>query len=210
MASQPTKVAIRTYQVGFGDCFLLSFQYNRAGEKHVLIDFGTTKLPPKAPKSRMMDIAADIRKRTGGNLHAVVATHRHQDHISGFATAKGKGTGDVIKGLKPSYVVQPWTEDPNLAPDATGPGGKSTKKLTADHKHIASLAAMHDVARLAPAAPPPAPPDEPPPRKRASPRAPEASPRDAAGRAAAGLDRRSAEKLRRGELRLEARLDLHA
>jgi DNA-nicking Smr family endonuclease len=66
---------------------------------------------------------------------------------------------------------------------------------------------MRDVARLDPAAPPPAAADEPPPRKRASPRAPEAA--SVAGRAASGLDRRSAEKLRRGELRLEARLDLH-
>jgi DNA-nicking Smr family endonuclease len=68
---------------------------------------------------------------------------------------------------------------------------------------------MRDVARLDPAAPPPGLPDEQPPRKRASPRAPEAASRDVAGRAASGLDRRSAEKLRRGELRLEARLDLH-
>jgi DNA-nicking Smr family endonuclease len=64
---------------------------------------------------------------------------------------------------------------------------------------------MRDVARLDPAAPPPAPAAAPPPRQRASPRAPGT----VAGRAAAGLDRRSAEKLRRGELRLEARLDLH-
>jgi DNA-nicking Smr family endonuclease len=68
---------------------------------------------------------------------------------------------------------------------------------------------MRDVARLDPAAPPPTPADEPPPRKRAAPHAPEAASRAVAGRAAAGLDRRSAEKLRRGELRLEARLDLH-
>ena len=74
------------------------------------------------PATRMMDIAHDIKQRTGGKLHAVVATHRHKDHISGFETKKGgKGTGDVIRSLKPNLVVQPWTEDPELDPKATGP-----------------------------------------------------------------------------------------
>ena len=143
MAKSPEQVTIRTYQVGFGDCFLLSFQYAGNVEKHVLIDFGTTKLPPKAPKSRMLDIANDIAKRTKGGLHAVVATHRHADHISGFATmTSGKGSGDVIRGLKPAFVAQPWTEDPKLAPDAKAPPDRA-----GDQKHIAALSAMHDVAR---------------------------------------------------------------
>ena len=124
MASAPKSVTIRTYQVGFGDCFLVSFSYGPKSEKHILVDFGSTGFPKRVPKSRMMDIAHDIKKRTNGKLHAVVATHRHRDHISGFATAKGKGTGDVIRSLKPALVVQPWTEDPKLGPKATGPAGK--------------------------------------------------------------------------------------
>jgi hypothetical protein len=149
MAQSPKKVTIRTYQVGFGDCFLLSFGYAQSGKesaKHILVDFGTTKLPPTAPKTRMMDIARDIQKRTGGSLHAVVATHRHQDHISGFATAAGgKGTGDVIRALKPKYVVQPWTEDPDIPTDATGP--RKTAKPSSNGKHIAMLQDMHAVAQ---------------------------------------------------------------
>ena len=124
MASAPKSVTIRTYQVGFGDCFLVSFSYGPKSEKHILVDFGSTGFPKRVPKSRMMDIAHDIKERTNGKLHAVVATHRHRDHISGFATAKGKGTGDVIRSLKPALVVQPWTEDPKLGPKATGPAGK--------------------------------------------------------------------------------------
>src|SRR5437868_2286326 len=106
MPIAPTSVSIRTYQVGFGDCFLLSFSYASAKERHVLVDFGSTKLPPKAPKSRMDDIAADIKTRTKGKLDGVVATHRHKDHISGFQTAKnGKWPGDVIRSLAPTVVV---------------------------------------------------------------------------------------------------------
>ena len=131
MATAPTNATIRTYHVGFGDCFLLSFQYSRKSERHVLIDFGSTGFPKGVPKSRMMDIAKDIKHRTGGKLHAVVATHRHRDHISGFATDKaGQAPGDVIKSLKPDLVVQPWTEDPKLGPDATVVGScrrRSTK-----------------------------------------------------------------------------------
>lgn len=140
MVAAPKSVKIRTYHVGFGDCFLLSFAYARGPERHVLIDYGSTGLPPKTPKTRMMDIANDIKKRTGGKLHAVVATHRHKDHISGFETKKGgKGTGDVIRSLKPDVVVQPWTEDPKLGVNATGPLADGKKK-------IAGLASMQTVA----------------------------------------------------------------
>jgi hypothetical protein len=156
MAKAPTSATIRTYHVGFGDCFLVSFEYSRKSERHVLIDFGSTGFPKGVPKSRMMDIAKDIKQRTGGKLHAVVATHRHRDHISGFATEKaGKGTGDVIRSLKPDLVVQPWTEDPKLRPKATGPGASNAKvkKFGAGtSQQVAALSLMHEVAHLSLAA----------------------------------------------------------
>jgi hypothetical protein len=151
MAKAPKRATIRTYHVGFGDCFLLSFEYGPKSEKHVLIDFGSTGFPKGVPKSRMIDIAQDIKKRTQGKLHAVVATHRHRDHISGFATQKGgKGSGDVIRLLKPNVVVQPWTEDPKLDPKATGPGTSAKIKKFGDgtREHIGALSLMHEVAQL--------------------------------------------------------------
>src|SRR6185295_13417908 len=79
-----------------------------------------------------------------------VVTHRHRDHISGFAT-DGNGTGKTIAALKPDFVVQPWTEDPNAKPDALtatvtvgAKGGASAKHLTAHY--LGSLEAMHRVA----------------------------------------------------------------
>jgi ribonuclease BN (tRNA processing enzyme) len=161
MATAPKSVTIRTYHVGFGDCFLVSFSCGPKTERHILVDFGSTGFPKRVPKSRMMDIAKDIKKRTNGKLHAVVATHRHRDHISGFATAKGKGTGDVIRSLKPALVVQPWTEDPKLSPKATGPAGKEKTKTgrkaknkgmieklgAGAFKQIAALGLMHEVAQ---------------------------------------------------------------
>ncbi len=93
MATSPKSVEIRGYQVGFGDCFLLSFVYSDTDKRHVLIDFGTMELPTrgtprKAAKAseHMPQVASHIAKVCGGSLTAVIATHRHADHISGFGT----------------------------------------------------------------------------------------------------------------------------
>ena len=87
---KPTSLTIRAYQVGFGDCFLLSFDYAHASKKsdrkrHMLIDFGTTGMPGDLDREEQMKkVARDIAERCDGKLHIVVATHRHKDHIGGF------------------------------------------------------------------------------------------------------------------------------
>jgi len=45
MASSPTSLTIRSYQVGFGDCFLLQFHYASGGDRNGLFDFATTGVP---------------------------------------------------------------------------------------------------------------------------------------------------------------------
>jgi hypothetical protein len=138
----PTSVTIRSYQVGFGDCFLVSFNYGADGgarRRHVLIDFGSTSLPKKGSFS-LDSVAKDIKQQTGGKLTAVVATHRHRDHISGF----GGETGKLIADLKPDVVVQPWTEDPKAQPDATS----LSTAVQGAKGFVGALAAMHDVARF--------------------------------------------------------------
>lgn len=123
MAKNPKSVEVRSYQVGFGDCFLLSFIYSSTDRRHVLIDFGTTALPRNGrPSEHMPNVAKAIQAVVGdGNrLTAVVATHRHADHISGFATdARSGKSGEIIRALRPRLVLQPWTEDPNAQPNAT-------------------------------------------------------------------------------------------
>ncbi|HVH44225.1 MAG TPA: hypothetical protein VM925_17860 [Labilithrix sp.] len=118
MSTKPVGASLRTYQVGFGDCLLLRVDYPEFS-RHVLFDFGTTKRPEGASKDRMLEIAEDIAEATNGALDAIVITHRHADHNSGFAGA----SGDVIARLGPKIVVQPWTEDPRLDSDATAPRG---------------------------------------------------------------------------------------
>lgn len=143
----PQQVEIRSYNVGFGDCFLLSFVYE-GEKKHVLIDFGSTK-PPDKLDDFQIKVAEHIREVTGGRLHAVVATHRHKDHISGFATNKnGTASGDIIRALADAgkaLIIQPWTEDPDAATGFRG----SKRAPHRSKKAVAftqQLDAMNDIA----------------------------------------------------------------
>lgn len=143
-AVKPFEIALRVYNVGFGDCFLLTFRYAGAtGERHLLIDFGSTEAPDDAGGNLMQRIAEDIAARCSGKLHAVVATHRHKDHISGFAAnAAGTAPGNLIARLKPDIVVQPWTEHPDADPQT----GKLTPGAQA---FIGSLREMHEISAAA-------------------------------------------------------------
>jgi hypothetical protein len=150
VARGPEQVRIRSYNVGFGDCFLVTFQYaSRA--RNVLIDFGSTKLAAQGPAGGMLEIAEKIGEDCDGKLEMVVATHRHADHISGFA---GK-PGEAIAALEPELVVQPWTEHPDLDPEASAPAsGSRDGSRAAAHAMSTRLSAMQAFAEAALAAVP--------------------------------------------------------
>jgi hypothetical protein len=109
---------LRAYNVGFGDCLLLSLTYDDATKRHVLIDFGSTERPTSAAPGHMKRIAENIAAETDNKLDVLIATHRHADHISGFGDSKA---GPIIEALRPDVVIQPWTEDPDLETDAREP-----------------------------------------------------------------------------------------
>jgi hypothetical protein len=140
-ATAPKQLVLRAYQVGFGDCFLLRFEYTRGRPRHVLVDFGSTKggADPVA-------IANDIAEVCEGKLDMVVATHRHKDHISGFATkANGKGSGDIIRALEPDYVIQPWTEHPDAKKDARSAPNSAAARM---RLYGAALEQLHQAAGI--------------------------------------------------------------
>src|SRR6516162_2668138 len=102
------KVRVRMYRQGLGDCFLLTF--NPGGdEKHILIDCGT--LGATTTGIKLPDVIADIDKTTNGHLHLVVATHQHQDHLSGFPKIADQFSPGKNKQI--DHVWMAWTEDPN-------------------------------------------------------------------------------------------------
>lgn len=114
---KPKAIYVRMYQVGFGDCILLSFDYGHGHpERHMLIDFGTTSRPRGAPSPTT--IAKSIAKRTGGSLDVLAISHRHRDHLSGLAV---DASAAILDQLSPKLIVLPWTEDPAAPADAEEP-----------------------------------------------------------------------------------------
>jgi beta-lactamase superfamily II metal-dependent hydrolase len=145
----PSSIAVRMYNVGFGDCFLLTFRYP-SDERHMLVDFGSAAAPRYGPKDYMQRVAQDIERQTKGKLHVLAATHRHRDHINGFST-DGDGPGKIIAALHPDHVILPWTEDPDAAPDAAAASSSASSSHPANMKSrfLGTLEDLHRVAAAA-------------------------------------------------------------
>ena len=101
-------VRIRMYRQGLGDCFLLTFDPDYT-PRHVLIDCGVLSGTPDG-KAKIRRVARSIAQETGGKLDALVATHEHWDHVSGFSDAK-----DIFAAMTVGEIWVAWTEDPNNA-----------------------------------------------------------------------------------------------
>lgn len=95
-------VRVRMYRVGFGDFFLLTVKRD-GDEQHVLVDCGVHAKPTGSIGAAIDQLKAD----TGGRLALIVMTHRHADHISGFASGR-----EVFKTFTVDAVWMPWFEDP--------------------------------------------------------------------------------------------------
>jgi hypothetical protein len=135
-AAQATKVRIRTYRHGLGDCHLLRFIKPDGSPFHILIDCGVVNRTPD-PGPLMTRVAKDILNETGGVLDVVVATHQHTDHLSGFRQAANEFNNQI----KMKRLWLAWTEDPS------NPLGKKiqrqlVRKLAALHVAAAKLRAL--------------------------------------------------------------------
>lgn len=104
----PPRLAIRMYRHGLGDCVLLRFAKTDGGLFSVLIDCGLISVAASS-KTKMNQVAADIKQATKGHIDVVVMTHEHWDHASGFSSAQAR---DVFEGISIKEVWYGWTEDP--------------------------------------------------------------------------------------------------
>jgi beta-lactamase superfamily II metal-dependent hydrolase len=95
-------IRVRMYRVGFGDCFLVSLPKGK-DHAHILVDCGVHS---QGNIKTIADAVADVAAQTGGHLDIVVATHPHQDHVSGFASC-----ADTFSKMSVGEVWLPWTEN---------------------------------------------------------------------------------------------------
>jgi len=105
MIATKDAVHVRMYNVGFGDCFLVSFPSSPNPLK-VLIDCGTIAAASMKMTDVVQAIIDEVTEDDGvARIDLVVCTHRHADHVSGFAD-------DRWKSVEVREVWMPWTEDP--------------------------------------------------------------------------------------------------
>jgi beta-lactamase superfamily II metal-dependent hydrolase len=121
------------YNAGFGDCFLLTFPAPDRPRK-VLIDCGKHALSKTGPKlSRIVQkVIEDLQEPAGPRVDILVATHRHQDHVQGFAAPVWQ---DVTVG----EVWMPWTEHPT-DPVARDICDRQSRKAAHLHRGVGLMA----------------------------------------------------------------------
>jgi hypothetical protein len=105
-----SKIRVRMYRPGFGDCFLITFGTGTDAH-HILIDFGAHM---RGEIGTMDEIMKNIEEVTNSTIDLIVATHAHRDHISGF----GKFS-DRFAQFSIGEVWLPWTDNPHDS-DASG------------------------------------------------------------------------------------------
>lgn len=101
------QAVVRMYNVGFGDAFLLILP-GVDRPRRVLVDCGVLigGAGPVPMKEVVAQIITDVTDSDGvARIDVVVGTHRHHDHVSGFADRRW---ADVRVG----EVWMPWTEHP--------------------------------------------------------------------------------------------------
>lgn len=108
--SHNPSVQIRMYRQGLGDCFLLTFREDGKDEYNMLIDCGLLQGTING-KEIMVNVVKDIKTtlekdQPKARLDAVVLTHEHADHISGFSQAQ-----DVFKQIEFGEVWAAWMDD---------------------------------------------------------------------------------------------------
>jgi hypothetical protein len=100
-------VRVRMYRQGLGDCFLLSFASGSdfGSASHVLIDCGT--LGATTTGVKMKDVVSNIAQTTKSQLTLLMATHEHQDHLSGFNSER-----EAFDAMSVGHSWVAWTENP--------------------------------------------------------------------------------------------------
>lgn len=121
-------ISVRMYNVGFGDCFLVRLP-TEDGERRVLVDCGYHSLGKGKFDDKNL-VRQIIEHLDGNRLDVVIATHRHQDHISAF------GETEMWKDVAVEEVWLPFTARPGA--------DKDDADLAAWHRFLAGVPDLCD------------------------------------------------------------------
>ena len=128
-------IRVRMYRVGFGDFFLVTF-LNDGQPVHVVIDCGVFKGTSQTGDIGSIQAAvADMLQTTGGQVALIVMTHRHADHIAGFARCS-----DTFKKLTVGGVWMPIWES-EYDPSAMKFQAALTRTALGLRQHLTALGA---------------------------------------------------------------------
>jgi hypothetical protein len=79
-------IRVRMYRVGFGDFFLITCRPKPNDYVHFIIDCGVFKGTSQTGDIGSIELAvANMAAVTKGQIALIMCTHRHADHIAGFA-----------------------------------------------------------------------------------------------------------------------------
>jgi hypothetical protein len=103
MAKKPTRVQIRMYRLGTGDCLAFRFYAGEETTFRMLVDAGSwsgsaQELNP--PISHMLEFLEN-------KVDVLVVTHEHKDHVHAFHACREQ----FINNLEVEEVWMAWTED---------------------------------------------------------------------------------------------------
>ena len=121
VSRSPNRIGVRMYQVGFGDCFLLSFAYH----SHLPTAGGSgtcssTSAPP-AGRRAARPLQRD-RGRHRARGRAASSMRRHHPPPQGSPRrVRRRHRGGHDRDACAVVVLRPWTESPHAAASATGP-----------------------------------------------------------------------------------------
>jgi hypothetical protein len=129
-----TKVTVRMYAHGFGDCFLLFFYSGPNVVYKMVIDCGMLT----GDNGRLKDAIRNIAKDCNNEIDVVVQTHQHKDHISGFNL---RDTDEELLwdkiNVREAWLA--WTEN-------TGKGGDELARQLQKKHEKKKMALIHAVA----------------------------------------------------------------
>jgi len=99
-------IRVRMYRVGFGDFFLITCLNANAKPLHIVVDCGVFRGTSQTGDLKSIEAAvANMAQTTDGQVALIIMTHRHADHIAGFARC-----ADTFKQLTVGGVWMPIWE----------------------------------------------------------------------------------------------------